>query len=545
MDKELARAHDTTAVQEATPSGDGTGVQRLLDQVPAFRYVTEAHAPTYRAIMQVFYEAKQHYIIELRPEEVRARVGDSGLYAAIEDDAALERRLEQLVEWGNLSHTHDTAGVSRVEDFERKRYLYHLTAIGEGAHRAVLEVEKTIGKSGSLQASMLVKIRDTLHALHEGMVVRDAGALADSLHDLYAAFATLTEEANRFIGELGRYMSSERADEERFGQHKQAVLSYVSRFVSELRRLAPQIAASVAAVDEMGIAELLDIAVEAADLPPALDDRDPRGLWLAEQRERWKGVQVWFVGAGGTATVERLAAVAVDAVVGLTRALERLNDRRTRPVDRAADFRSLARWFSECAGDSDAHALWQRASGLYPARHLCRAESDADTSTPITSWWDAAPVAVPVRLRARGRMGHVSRTAPAADHRQSKAWIAQRRRHEQARVDAALRRFAGRGPLRLSEVARLEGAEFDLLLALLDEALGAPRKKGDTRTARTGDGRLEVALHPPAHRDDWVTLTTPRGALCCLNYRIEVRDVAAARAGALHRASPVQRKEGA
>jgi len=45
---------------------------RLLDQVPVFRYVTAENAPNYRAILEVFVEAKEHYVIELRP-------ADSGL----------------------------------------------------------------------------------------------------------------------------------------------------------------------------------------------------------------------------------------------------------------------------------------------------------------------------------------------------------------------------------------------------------------------------------------------------------------------------------
>jgi hypothetical protein len=50
-------------------------------------------------------------------------------------------------------------------DFYKGRYVYHLTSVGEAAHRAVLEVEATVGKSGSLQATMLVKIREALVAL--------------------------------------------------------------------------------------------------------------------------------------------------------------------------------------------------------------------------------------------------------------------------------------------------------------------------------------------------------------------------------------------
>jgi uncharacterized protein (TIGR02677 family) len=213
-------------------------------------------------------------------------------------------------------------------------------------------------------------------------------------------------------------------------------------------------------------------------------------------------------------------------------------------VDRAADFRTLARWLAACESERDAHRLWQSASGLYAARHFYLAEDDAELAAPSTSWWHAAPVEVPVRLRTRGQISNAGRAAPAADHTQSKQWIAQHRRRERAQIDAAIRRFAGRGTLRLSDVAELDTAEFDLLLALLDEALGTRRREDGARTTRTRDGRLLVTLYPPGERDARVTLSTPRGRLRCMDYRIEVSDTTASAAVSDPRPGRVQRTRG-
>lgn len=88
-----------------------------------------------------------------------------------------------------------------------------------------------------------------------------------------------------------------------------------------------------------------------------------------------------------------------------------------------------------------------------------------------------------------------------------------------------MRRFTGKGPLRFSDIATLETAEFDLLLALLDEALSATRGANGTRKTRTADGRLTITLESPQEADaELVTLTTPRGRLCCRNYRITVTE---------------------
>jgi len=507
---------------------------RALNQVAAFKYVTADNAPIYRAVMQVFFDARQSYVIELRPNDVLDRLRTSRLFAEIPTDEALDYHLSQLVDWGNLAAAHDPGAVARLEDFYRKRFLYHLTAVGEAAHRAVLDVEATAGRSGSLQSTMLAKNRDALRALAECSA--DSPAPPDDvlglLHDLHTAFDTLTEEANRFIGELDRSTAPDRIEEERFVLYKQALLAYISRFVEQLRRLADEIRAGIEAVELAGAHRLIELASRSPDLPPALGTEDPVAAWIAEQRARWSGVRAWFVGdSSAVPTVERLAEVAREAVVSLTRTLGRLNDRRTRPVDRAADFRALARWFTACPDDRAAHKLWYAAFGLAPARHFHLQDDDPDLVAPGTSWWDAPPVNVPIRLRTRGSISAAGRPAAAADHSLTRQWIAQKRRRERAQLQDAVRRFAGQGPLSFRELALLKAAEFDLLLALLDEALSAPRCPDGARAARTADGRFLLTLQPPpAGHTELVPIDTPAGRLWCLDYRLEVKDALAASA---------------
>lgn len=501
---------------------------RLLDQVSAFVYVTAENAPNYRALLEVFVEAKEHYLIELAPSDVRERLESSGFAHTLATPEELDRHLDQLDAWGNLQRSHDTAAVARVEDFYRRRYRYRLTAVGEAAHRAVGEVEATVGRSGALQTSMLLEIDGALDLLVAAARAGDAPGLVRALHRLRTAFDSLTEEANLFLGELDRQVEAERIDEERFLAHKHALLAYLGRFVDDLRRLRPAIAERVAEADALGPAAWLALAAGAAELPPALSGADPAAAWLADQRERWSGVASWFLASpAGAPRVERLHAAAVGAVVRLGRSLERLNERRVRAADRAADFRTLARWFAACPDDAAAHALWAAAFGLYPARHLQLADDDPERTRPEVSWWDAPPVDVPVRLRTRGAVWRAGRPPPALDFSDGRAWMAARRRRERAQVEAALARFSGRGGLHLSDLAALSSEEFDQLLALLDEALSARRAGDGARRARTADGRLEVVLRGPAGDRPWVSIETPSGRLRCPDYAIEVAPVAA------------------
>jgi uncharacterized protein (TIGR02677 family) len=519
--------HDRSTWEGVMDSSPTPGV--LLGQVNAFRYATVPNAPTYRAVMQVCYDAMRRYVIELRPHDILRELQEGGYVVDVADVETLETEyLSPLVRWGNLASTADPTGVERLADFYRRRLVYHLTDVGEAAHRAVLDVEATVGRSGSLQANMLLKIRDGLAALADAAGRDDPDELLRALHDVHTAFETLTHEANRFMTDLGALVGGERGegdDDARFVAFKQAVLAYVSRFVEQLRRLRDEIVAQLAAVQAADPVRLIARASQSADLPDFSGDGAAPARWAREQRVRWSGIVDWFTGAGarGEPTVERLASFAVGAVLTLTRTLARLNDRRGRPVDRTTDFLTLARWFSACDDDAKAHQLWRVAFGLHAARHTHLAEADPDLHSTRTSWWDAEPAEVPTRLRTHGRTSRSGRHPRAADHAQQRRWLAAKARREREQVEVAVARLAGR-PLRLSALAELDAGEFDLLLALLDTALGAPRGPDGQRATRTADGRLHVVLRLPADGAR-TTLRVPAGSLTAPDYTLDVTDL--------------------
>jgi uncharacterized protein (TIGR02677 family) len=510
---------------------DSPVAHRLLDQVSAFQYATVPNAPTYRAIMQVCYDAMQRYVIELRPDEILRELRAGGYVVDVHDVETLELQfLSRLKDWGNLAATADPAGVERLADFYRRRLVYHLTDVGEAAHRAVLEVEATVGRAGSLQTNMLVKIRDGLGALGQAASRDDPDELLRLLHDVHTAFETLTHEANRFMTDLGGLVGGDRGgdDDARFVAFKQAVLAYISRFVEQLRRLADEINTHLQSVLVADPDRLIARAAESADLPDFAGDGAARARWASDQQARWSGIVAWFTGgsADGEPTIERLASFAVGAVLTLTRTLGRLNDRRGRPVDRTTDFLTLARWFAGCDTDAAAHRLWRVAFGLHSARHVHLAEEDPERTSTRASWWDADPVEIPTRLRTHGNVPRQGRPPKGADFSQQRRWLSARARREREQLETAVARFAGR-PLRLSDIASLDLDEFDLLLGLLDSALAAPLDNQGLRTTRTTDGRLQVKLRAP-HDAQMCDLVTPGGRLRCTDYHLEVSDLSAA-----------------
>lgn len=509
----------------------------------AFNYVTADKAPLYRAVMKGFAEAKTHFVIHLRPEEVAERCGRGG------DE--VRTALAQLVEWGNLLAQPDTARVGSVEEFYRARYLYHLSPAGEAAEAALTRFDELLGRRGALQAVALRDVRDALEALL-GLAAEaapDEGRVRAALLNVTRRFGDLADNAQRFMTEMGRTLDLRTIDRAAFIAYKELVKGYIERFVRDLVVLSADIAGRLEALEGAGIGALLAIAAagEAEDIAPdpqpgpapdAPAEAPPRDRYrqaLAEWHAHWEGLRAWFLGSDdhpSQAAVLRARARA--AINQLLEAVVRLNERRLGRSDRAADFRTLARWFMECDSDADAHRLWRTAFGLAPCRHLAidddgRERRDRDPVPPSASWWEAPPLPLHPRLRDTGRYSRRGPAAQVQSRSGGRARLAQRLAAESEQAREARRRLATGAETTLSALGTLDEAAFRFLLQLLGEALSAarpPRQPGapppPIRTV-TGDGAVEIEM-APLGAESRAEIVTPIGTFAGRDYRVRFTD---------------------
>lgn len=466
-------------------------------------YVVADKASAYRVIMDVFAEAKRQYVLRLRPEEVLERAQRRGQILDLEEDPA--NALDQLVSWGNLKRTQDTARARSLAEFARRRSLYQLTPDGEAAQLAVEQVERSLGTTGSLQDFMLPAILDELRSLQSELdrADPDSGVLLASLTNLFAQFASLANNASIFMGSLTDAIEAGDVAEESFLIYKQAVLAYLDRFLSQLERLAPEIRTAVEALEAAGIERLVHLAASAdeAPTPDGVADRSPELLG------RWEGLRGWFVGDPGQwPTLESLQAAARDAIIRLLAILQRLNDKHYRRIDRAADFIQLAGWF-EHSTESDAHHLWRTAFGLSSARHLSTASPDEGAAAGM-SWWDAPPCEIAPRLRTSGRGERTGRAGAIEDHSATKEGLARRLARQRMTRSNVLAAFASRGPLRLSQMGELDDDSFDVFLEVLSRTLGRAVARGRPMASVDGSFRVTITVPRGAER---TTVMTPRG----------------------------------
>ncbi|MBW3577070.1 MAG: TIGR02677 family protein [Actinobacteria bacterium] len=492
-----------------------------------FSYLTVEKADVYRAVMGTFVAAKEQFRLHLRARDLATDL-------ALDDDA-VRAALTQLVEWGNLRRDVDTAEVATVEEFNRPRYLYQLTAEGQAAERAVRHFEDTLLTPGELQTTALTDIADLLRELVglAGQQAPDAGKVHLTLRSLADRFEELTDRAQTFIVGLQRTVELHEIDLDAFLAYKDRLIDYLERFIGDLVTAQATIAALLTEIEAAGAGRLLTLAAER-ELSDALDvdDEDRAATTRDRWDARWRGLTAWFVAPPGQASQsDVLRARARKAVPDLLRAVSQINERRVSRTDRAADLRTLARWFAEAESDADAHRLWRAAFGLTSARHLA---VDADTldardDDPVassTSWLDDEPLRISPQLRKTGR--YIRRGMPKAviDRSREKALLAAQAEREAAQAAAARRRLATGGRTRLSVLGDLDRAAFDLFLDLLGEALATKVDPHETVEATTADGSMHITLTPTGDGAT-ATIRTADGDLHGEDHHVTIVDLVA------------------
>ncbi|WP_370943880.1 TIGR02677 family protein [Amycolatopsis sp. cg5] len=463
-----------------------------------FAHLSAKNAPLYRDVLLTFARARDRFIVHMRPEDITADLGRPG------DVDAVTGALEQLVEWGNLRADPDTSRVTSVADFHRARYLFQLTTAGQAAEEALAVYDEALGRRGSLQSVALEDIAGQLRALLEmaGADENDPAKVHLLLLALAERFTGLADNAQAFMASLRRVIDFADGDVEAFIAYKQRLIDYVNKFIADLANRGSEIATLLGRLDQAGVERLLTVAArrEAADVAPDERENAYDGC-LSSWRNRWRGLHDWFVSADSRhpSQARLLRGAAVTAITQLIDTVAALNERRSGRSDRSADFRTLARWFAQAPDDVAAHRLWRAAFGLTSARHLTAsqetiAEWAEEQPTPNTPWQLAPGVRISPQLRRTGsyeRRGQPNRVADRGEQRQL---LAEQAARESEQVAAARERLATGGPIRLSQLGRLDTRAFRLFLGLLGDALST-RLPGDNEVrTTTSDGTMEVRL---------------------------------------------------
>ncbi len=401
--------------------------------------------------------------------------------------------------------------MARLEDFRRRRELWHLTPAGQATHDAVVRVLGAAEQSGSLQRALFRDIRENLEGLAAAVDDGDATAAYLRLRDLDGALRDLAANARDFHATMGELRREHEVAPERFLAYKHLLIDYLQQFLDEVIRYRLTIAAQITDVERRGIDRVVGLAAEGDDSAGLFVDIDLAARWS----DRWEGLVSWFRPAHGRPSgVEELSGATTSAIRDLMALLRRLTESATRPITRASELRRLARWFLRCNAD-EAHRLFDASFGLATPLHLATATDDPDAESGAASWWDADPVEVPVTLRRYGKRSAPPPPRPADDFSGVRELLAaEHGRYRTARAEAA----SGLGA-RPVEDRRLPRGEFALLLELLDRGLHRRPLSGEFKVEVEAEGvRMTLAT-----ADMTTYVNGPGGSLTLDGLALEVQ----------------------
>ena len=456
------------------------------DRLRLFHFAAAEKRHEYLWLLRTFDRARANYQVLLHVSDAQAALGAMAEEPPEAQAADVESLLESLAEWQVLDRSYDGTRAANLAEYRNRHYVYQFTQAGYRAYRAVEDVLSASLDDAQLSRLVFPDILADLSALAEAARNGDAPEVYRKLSRLDGVLADMAQRAARFYLMLGDLARTNDTRPEVFLAHKDALLTHMREFHSELSRYAPLLADAVEAVNAEGLDRVAALAAEADDSLFRSPEERVRA-W----RHRWGGLVQWFGasrrGAGAReqpSEADRLQDATITGIANVTALLRRVTESRRGGVSRESQLRHLAQWFANLPGDDDAHALYQAVFGLGGPRHVAAGHEDPGLIPARQSWWEAEPVKLARTLVRTGRVAGLQ--GPGRIQRDD----AEKGRLRADQLKATVVRRAASVQLASDGVYErvLDEPETQALLSLLDIALTARVPVSRSVTAAGGPG---------------------------------------------------------
>lgn len=425
------------------------------------------------------------------------------------DERSLRDRLDALAEDGVVHRLEDASRAGSLARYRNRQSVYQFSELGYRAYTAVEQVLAARVRDANLSKLVFSDILDDLRALAVANRDGDRDQVYRRISRLDAAMEDMARRSAQFHVTLGEIIRSTDASAETFLTYKNALLTHMSDFMTELDRYLPRLAEAVQEVEETGVYTLLSRAADADERLFLLSSEK-----MEDWQRRWASLREWFSPHESKAADLREATrTAVSAVIAL---LRQITEAQRGGVNRSTQLRHLAEWVFHTPDDEAAHALTSAAFNLRSARHLGGAHDDDEQISPRASWWDAPGIELSISLFRTGKAPTQGLPQPVKVNRGIRAEL-RKTQFEQRAVDKrAAASLAGRG----AHERVLDEAEARVVLKLLTRALEARTVVAGRITRGAGaDDAVELRLIPS---EAGSTVRTEAGTLHLPGFRLEV-----------------------
>jgi uncharacterized protein (TIGR02677 family) len=485
----------------------------LRQEVREASFLTAENVARYRLIIRYFCdEMEENQRDWLSPEEIVAFLQaayDPG-YSMVEAEYDLGR----LAAWNNLIAEQDRARARTVEEFKRRRLIYHVTERTVALDRLTRAFDTGRASSAVLDSSMLERLWARLDAIRYTFEARMPEQPRDEFirqeiwgpwSDAFTLFETLRTSANDFHHALRAASTADMNSTDDFLIYKDVLLRNLDGFIVQLAEHASRIRQICDRFEESGISSrmvtlLTRYQIENVADPTGLLDRDEV---RAKFDRQCRALADWFQPGRGADVLRRTTAHAIRSVARRT---QRMVDRNRVGASRARDLERLATAFAACRTPDDAHALAALTLGCALSRHLRGSFDWHELTTGRPVWFQPAHE-VALRKIYRGRRRSLGGAAPVRDSREAIACMLEAQLRREAEAARTWSNLFENGALRIDRVVVDDTTVRDTLLTIIGECLAAP----DWSTAGP-DGR-RVHLSMPHADEPLGEIVAPDGVL--------------------------------
>ncbi len=313
------------------------------DRLRLFSFTTAEKRTDYLWVMRAFDHARANYVVLLHAGEVAdilARIADDDPSGAL-TAGEIPPLLDQLHTWGVLERSYDGSRAATLAEYRNRHFVYQFSQAGYLAFRAVEDLLGARLEDATLSRLALPDLLSDLEELAQANRCGDGDLIYRKLARLDSTLTDMAARAAQFYLMLGDLVRTTEITPEAFLSHKDALLSHMREFSSDLARYAPKLGAAIENVEATGIESLITRAA-ASDDRVFLSREERESDW----RARWSGLAQWFVAAAGPSESDRLREGTMSAIAAVLSLLRRVTETRRGGVSRESQLRHLAGWFA-------------------------------------------------------------------------------------------------------------------------------------------------------------------------------------------------------
>lgn len=456
---------------------------KSLKAIEESKYLSAENAWRYRAIMRTFYLFDQKFKHWLSKEEVYNSLAKESAFK----DYSLElcqQDLTALHQWKNLSAVQDTAKVTSYKQFINKQYRYQMTEYAIEIERMTLKLENITIEGGSLEPTLLERIKDEFAQLKDQLKEADDKRLDGWWRQLMSDFQRLNQNYQDYIRDWYSLKAEELMKTQGFFLYKEKLIAYLRSFIKELQRHAYQIEKDLEKVAEEDKNQLFSRLLAYEMSLPRIDIEgiDPQEM-SAKIQGRYDSFQAFFCKRPGKMSeVDTILTMTNEIIRRITRYAASILELSSQYSSRKEEYRKIAQLFRETKELEAAHRLSAQVFGIGGYKHFSF-EAERETESIQSSTYQEAPLFVQLRPRIRTYREKMIKTA-IPDHKKDKEKMREKVLADQKKEKKLLRSYLKDDRIDFSQIKDLSPSVRRTLLRWLTRAI---QEKGQLTTTEQGE----------------------------------------------------------